>query len=83
MTFLSKCLDKDLANAEYVEMGIFVCMTAMKKKINIQLALRDACTGCAACASVCPKGCISMQEDREGFLMPVIAAGVHARLYVL
>lgn len=46
----------------------------MKKKINIQLASRDACTGCAACASVCPTGSITMREDKEGFLQPHIDA---------
>lgn len=46
----------------------------MKYKYNIQLASHDACTGCAACVSICPKGCISMQEDREGFLQPHIDA---------
>jgi len=44
----------------------------MAKKTNIQLATADTCTGCAACANVCPKGCISMVEDREGFLQPKI-----------
>lgn len=30
------------------------------------------CTGCSACASLCPKGCITMQKDKEGFFMPII-----------
>ena len=29
------------------------------------------CMGCAACYSVCPKQCISMSPDDEGFLYPV------------
>lgn len=32
------------------------------------------CFGCGACASVCPKECISMTENKEGFLYPVINA---------
>lgn len=32
---------------------------------------RDCC-GCAACAQRCPKHCISMKEDCEGFLYPVV-----------
>ncbi len=32
----------------------------------------NKCSGCSACASVCPKGCISMQPDSEGFLFPVV-----------
>ena len=30
------------------------------------------CTGCSACASVCPKHCIDMLPDKEGFLRPHI-----------
>ena len=30
------------------------------------------CTGCGACASICPKKAISMQPDEEGFLYPVV-----------
>lgn len=36
----------------------------------IKLANRDACTGCGACAAICPRGCIVMCEDDEGFLFP-------------
>lgn len=32
----------------------------------------DKCSGCSACASICPKGCIAMQPNSEGFLYPVI-----------
>ena len=46
----------------------------MKKKTDIQLASRDACTGCAACASVCPTNSITMRENKEGFLQPHIDA---------
>lgn len=30
------------------------------------------CTGCFACVSVCPKQCIHMEKDKDGFLYPVI-----------
>lgn len=30
------------------------------------------CTGCRACVSICPKTCIVMKENREGFLFPMI-----------
>lgn len=30
------------------------------------------CCGCSACASVCPKLCISMLADKEGFLYPQV-----------
>lgn len=30
------------------------------------------CTGCGACYSLCPKNCICMEENKEGFLYPHI-----------
>lgn len=44
------------------------------KQHMIHLAAAVDCTACAACVSVCPKQCISMREDREGFLQPKIDA---------
>ena len=32
------------------------------------------CVGCGACTAACPKGCISMRFDNEGFLYPYIDA---------
>lgn len=36
------------------------------------ICLRDQCTGCAACVSACPRRCIRMVYDEEGFLFPEI-----------
>lgn len=33
---------------------------------------KEKCCGCTACANICPKGAITMQEDFEGFLYPVV-----------
>lgn len=30
----------------------------------------NECCGCAACANICPKHCISMKADKEGFVYP-------------
>lgn len=35
-----------------------------------RLCDQKLCTGCTACASICPKGCIQMQPDAFGFLYP-------------
>lgn len=37
-----------------------------------QLASKSQCTGCTACASICPQQCISMDVDVEGFTYPKI-----------
>ena len=39
---------------------------------HIDLEEWSTCCGCSACAQACPKGCITMQADGEGFLYPVI-----------
>lgn len=34
------------------------------------ITVTTKCNGCHACASVCPKGCITMKQDENGFLYP-------------
>ena len=36
------------------------------------LCSREDCTGCTACAAVCPVNAITMEADHEGFLRPVV-----------
>ncbi len=36
------------------------------------LCAREDCTGCTACAAVCPVNAITMEADHEGFLRPVV-----------
>jgi len=36
------------------------------------LHIEDLCTGCGACASICPKQALSMQEDKLGFYTPIL-----------
>lgn len=36
----------------------------------IQITDKDRCCGCNACVQICPKHCIAMYEDEEGFLYP-------------
>lgn len=38
----------------------------------ISIQDKKKCCGCAACAQICPKSCISMKKDNEGFLYPHI-----------
>lgn len=41
----------------------------------ISIVHKVDCCGCGACQQRCPKQCISMQEDQEGFLYPVVDEG--------
>ena len=41
----------------------------------IQINKKENCSGCTACASVCPARCIKMLEDQEGFKYPEIDKG--------
>ena len=38
----------------------------------IKIAKKEKCCGCTACAAICPKNCIEMKEDREGFRYPCV-----------
>lgn len=35
---------------------------------------KQNCSGCSACYAICPKQCITMQPDQEGFVYPKIEA---------
>lgn len=37
-----------------------------------EIVEKNRCTGCSACASICPKGAIELVEDNEGFKHPII-----------
>lgn len=39
---------------------------------HIVVNTKELCCGCSACANACPKKCIEMQFDDEGFLYPVV-----------
>lgn len=41
----------------------------------INIIDKHKCCGCSACLSICPKGCISMSKDNEGFLYPNVDTG--------
>lgn len=38
----------------------------------IKILEKEKCCGCTACFQRCPKQCISMHEDDEGFLYPIV-----------
>ncbi len=42
----------------------------------IEIRDKKDCCGCEACVAACPLGCISLREDEQGFLYPVVDKGV-------
>lgn len=42
----------------------------------INITDKTKCCGCNACAQICPKHCITMHEDKEGFLYPMVDKSV-------
>lgn len=38
----------------------------------IQITNKADCCGCSACVNICPKQCITLHSDKEGFLYPVV-----------
>ena len=38
----------------------------------IEVTDKKNCVGCTACAEICPKNCIRMKADKEGFLYPCV-----------
>ena len=38
----------------------------------IKVLDKENCCGCSACYNVCPKQCIKMKSDEEGFLYPIV-----------
>ena len=42
----------------------------------INITNKDECCGCSACVQICPKQCISFNEDLQGFRYPSIDADI-------
>lgn len=38
----------------------------------IEIKCKSECCGCEACAQICPKGCIHLVEDKEGYRYPIV-----------
>ncbi|MCF2582432.1 Coenzyme F420 hydrogenase/dehydrogenase, beta subunit C-terminal domain [Bacteroides caecigallinarum] len=44
--------------------------------MNVARINKKECSGCNACAEICPKGCIKMEPDLKGFLYPRISVDI-------
>jgi coenzyme F420-reducing hydrogenase beta subunit len=59
-------------SADYLKMILEKENIVEKKMTTIKDQNKDKCVGCGLCSLVCPKKCISMHEDEEGYIYPVI-----------
>lgn len=51
-------------------MNMRFCQPIEKSMNNSNGRNKENCCGCGACEAVCPRKCLSMQADEEGFLYP-------------
>lgn len=53
----------------------------MDKQMPVLYNRKEECCGCTACYAICPKEAISMVEDEEGFLYPIVEPEKCIRCY--
>ena len=57
----------------FLKTALTNCEKEQKKQATTVADLsKKSCCGCGLCAQVCPKKCIELRPDREGFLYPVV-----------
>ncbi len=65
---LRKLMNKNIIRDK---LGDITYISVLKKGSDTE-KYKFNCSGCSACANICPKNAISMEPDEEGFLYPVI-----------
>ena len=72
---ISAIMEKEKKRSlDYLKESLQRAVTAFdESKVGIHISADEAkCTGCSACEAVCPVGCISMDSNRNGFIVPSI-----------
>ena len=57
---------------EFLDRNLKDIKESKKEYKRIEIKDKWDCSGCSACVGVCPKNCITMAKDEEGFLYPTI-----------
>lgn len=70
---IKKILEDKIPDIKEQAASIFTKMLEkIEEQKNRNICQKRNCTGCGLCASLCPTNAISMKEDKEGFIYPVI-----------
>ena len=60
-------------SGEFLKSALGHCEEKQKKKeVTVADFQKKSCCGCGLCAQVCPKKCIELRQDNEGFYYPVV-----------
>lgn len=61
------------ASGEFLKSALGHCEEKQKKKeVTVADFQKKSCCGCGLCAQICPKKCIELRQDKEGFYYPVV-----------
>lgn len=47
-----------------------LCPVLEGSQMYLSSSMEEECCGCGACAAICPKECISLQDNKMGFILP-------------
>ncbi|MGL5435344.1 MAG: polysaccharide pyruvyl transferase family protein [Lachnospiraceae bacterium] len=69
---VSKILEEDRVQSKLFLKEALKHTLPYKEDKYIKIEDKSLCSGCTACAAACPKQCIKMVRDEEGFLYPEV-----------
>lgn len=62
-----------ITSGEFLKNALAGCEEKQKKQeVTVADFQKNSCCGCGLCAQVCPKKCIDLKQDNEGFFYPVV-----------
>lgn len=63
-------------SGEFLKSALGHCEEKQKKKeVTVADFRKKSCCGCGLCTQVCPKKCIELRQDDEGFYYPIVNEG--------
>ena len=59
-------------SGKFLKRALGDCERKQKKEVTVADFQKKSCCGCGLCVQVCPKKCIELQQDKEGFYYPFV-----------